>query len=141
MHTLAHRHTHTHEQRAQKTRTQKSSPIPCARVLLVISNYLCLLSLFHSLRTQQKDLKSFSFFKRKKKNGCHSVKSAKPGKEERKATELKALIDKTTATRRIKSKYCYRRRRRRRRIRKVCAGGEHTNDNNVIDTMKTNESL
>lgn len=89
MHT--HTHRHTHEQHTQKTHTQKSSPIPCARVLLVISNYLCLLSLFHSLRTQRKVLKS-SF----KKNDAILLRA--PNLATNKKTKLKALFHKTATT-------------------------------------------
>lgn len=68
---------HSHEQHTQKTHTQKSSPIPCARVLLVISNYLCLLCFFFS--QPQNTTKGSEIIKKKK--DAIFVKSAKSGKE------------------------------------------------------------
>lgn len=77
--TLTRRHAHK-QQHTQKTHTQKSSPIPCARVLLVISNYLCLLCFF----SQPKNTTKGSEIIKKKKKNAISLKSAKSGKEGRK---------------------------------------------------------
>lgn len=139
--TLTRRHAHK-QQHTQKTHTQKSSPIPCARVLLVISNYLCLLCFFSQPKNTTK---GSEIIKKKKKKMLFLLRApnlAKRG-EKKKETKLKALFHKTTATTTHKKQILLSKRKSERCVQGGAGWGwgEHANNNNVIDTMKTNESL
>lgn len=137
MHT--HSQTRTRTTHAKNTHSEKlpyslRESFTCNLKLLVSP----LLFFFHSLRTQPKDLKSL-----KKKKDAIFVKSAKSGKEGggKKEAKLKALFHKTTATMTHEKQILLSKYKSERCVCRGGGGGEHANNNNVIDTMKTNESL
>lgn len=134
---------HTHSQTLTRTTHAKnthSEKLPyslresftCNLKLLVSP----LLFFFHSLRTQPKDLKSL---KKRMLSLLRAPNLAKRGGK--KEAKLKALFHKTTATMTHEKQILLSKYKSERCVCRGGGGGEHANNNNVIDTMKTNESL
>lgn len=135
--TCIHRHTHTHVNITRNNTHSEKLPYSLRESFYSYSQSICVSSVFSQPQKTTKGSEIF-FFLFEKMPFCSEHQTWQRRGEKKCRQDWRPYFIKQQQQRRIQSKYCY-----WRRIRKVCVCGEggRGEHNNMIDTMKTNESL